>query len=187
MKKILLTGILFLGLGSNAQLTSGSIAPDFTLTDINGTSHNLYSYLNAGKTVFIDVSATWCGPCWAYHGTHNLQNLWVDHGPVGGTGVSSSTTDDVIVLFIEGDGTTDGAQLTGAAGSQGNWTSGISYPICNPVSAIIDQFDIDYNIAYFPTIYKICPNRQVFEVGTVSTSTLYNSVSNCIAFKSSSI
>ncbi len=179
MKKILLSGMLFLGLHSNAQLAAGSIAPDFTMTDINGISHNLYTYLNAGKTVFIDISATWCGPCWAYHNTGALEDLWINHGPAGGTNVSSSTTNDVMVLFIEGDGTTDLAQLNGAAGSQGDWVSGVSHPICNPETAAINQFETDYAITYFPTVYKICPNRQVYEVGTVSATSLYSSVSTC--------
>ena len=53
----------------NAQLATGSTAPDWTLTDILGTTHNLYTDLNAGKTVFIDVSATWCFrfQAWLYH------------------------------------------------------------------------------------------------------------------------
>ena len=41
-----------------AQLPDGSIAPDFTATDINGTTHNLQSYLDEGKSgcfIFRDV------------------------------------------------------------------------------------------------------------------------------------
>ena len=34
------------GTASFAQLPDGSIAPDFTATDINGVEHNLYSYLD---------------------------------------------------------------------------------------------------------------------------------------------
>ena len=30
------------------------MAPDFTLTDYYGTTHHLYSYLNAGKTVYLE-------------------------------------------------------------------------------------------------------------------------------------
>ena len=57
---------------SYAQLTDGAIAPDFSLYEINKTSGdmitdqtiNLYSMLNDYKTVFIDVSATTCSPCY---------------------------------------------------------------------------------------------------------------------------
>ena len=47
MKRILL--VTLIGLlsftYSSAQLADGSIAPDWTLTDHNGTAHNLYNYL----------------------------------------------------------------------------------------------------------------------------------------------
>ena len=39
------------------QLPDGSVAPDWTLTDLIGASHNLYSYLDNGYTVFFDFSA----------------------------------------------------------------------------------------------------------------------------------
>ena len=47
MKKTLLTLLVLAGISSantaNAQLPSGSIAPDWTLSDINGNSYNLYN------------------------------------------------------------------------------------------------------------------------------------------------
>ncbi len=59
MKKMLLSLLALVSFSTaNAQLPDGVIAPDFTLTDINGTPHNLYNYLAAGKRVYIDVSAT---------------------------------------------------------------------------------------------------------------------------------
>jgi peroxiredoxin len=62
-KMLLLFTLMCLFSLVRAQLPNGSIAPDFTATDINGQSHNLYSLLNQGYTVYLDVSATWCGPC----------------------------------------------------------------------------------------------------------------------------
>jgi len=167
---------------SKAQLPDGSIAPDWTLTDILGVSHHLYADLDAGKTVFIDVSATWCGPCWTYHNTGALEALWVAHGPIGGTNVSVSTTNDVMVYFIEGDGTTNTADLNGTGTStQGDWVTGTSHPIIDPATTAINAFNSSYNIGYFPTIYMICPNRVIKLVGQASASSLYTSKGTCPA------
>ncbi len=38
-----------------------SEAPDFTLTDLNGTTISLSDY--AGKVLFLNFWATWCAPC----------------------------------------------------------------------------------------------------------------------------
>ena len=56
MNRYLLITIIALLPFSNsyAQLPNGSVAPDFTLTDLNGTTHRLYDYLNDGYTVFVD-------------------------------------------------------------------------------------------------------------------------------------
>ena len=163
MKKILFSLTVALGLfGSvNAQLPDGTLCPDFTGTDINGNTHNLYSYLDAGYTVVIDVSATWCPPCWSYHQAGTLEDLWMNHGPAGGTGVSASTTDDVIVLWIEGDASTTLADLQGTtAGTQGDWITGTNFPIID--DAAIAQ---TLGIAYFPTLYTIYPDRYLEESG----------------------
>ena len=85
MKRILLitlVGILSFSY-SSAQLADGSIAPDWTLTDVDGTAHNLYSYLDGSYTIFLDFSAVWCGPCWSYHTSGALEDLYIHHGPAG--------------------------------------------------------------------------------------------------------
>ena len=163
MKKILFSLTVALGLfGSvNAQLPDGTFCPDFTGTDLNGNTHNLYSYLDAGYTVVIDVSATWCPPCWSFHQAGTLEDLWMNHGPAGGTGVSASTTDDVIVLWIEGDASTTIDDLQGTtAGTQGDWITGTNFPIIDDAS--IAQ---TLGIAYFPTLYTIYPDRYLEESG----------------------
>ena len=43
---------------ATAQLPNGSVAPDFTATDVNGNQHRLYDYLDQGYTVILDISAT---------------------------------------------------------------------------------------------------------------------------------
>ena len=52
----------------------------------------------------------------------------MNHGPAGMPNVSASTTDDVMVFFIEGDESSLAA-LQGGSGSQGDWITGTPYPI----------------------------------------------------------
>ena len=162
---------------SFAQLPNGSLAPDWTLTDLNGTTHNLYSYLDSGYTVFIDFSAVWCGPCWSYHTSGALEDLYMNHGPAGFPNVSLNTTNDVMVFFIEGDGSSV-AQLNGGSGSVGNWVSGTPYPIiCTDGTVNNAAVTSAYSIGYWPTIYRICPDRVLIESG--QSSNPYSFVGSC--------
>jgi PKD repeat protein/thiol-disulfide isomerase/thioredoxin len=153
-----------------AQLADGTIAPDFTLTDIDGTTHHLYDYLNAGKLVVLDFSATWCPPCWSYHNSGALEDLYDQYGPNG--------TNEVMVFMIEADVSTDMNDLNGNdPASMGDWISGTPYPIIDVQNSSIPNA---YSISYFPTIYTICPTDfTVYETGQVPTSTLYSWVQSC--------
>ena len=180
MKKILLIAIVALLSFNNAQaqLPDGSIAPNFILTDLDGTSHELYALLDQGYTVFLDFSAVWCGPCWSYHTGGTLEDLYENHGPSGYPNVSTSTTDDVMVFMIEGDGNTE-ANLGGTGGGTlGDWITGTLYPIiCTDGTVNNAQISSDYAIGYWPTIYMVCPDRLTTEVG--QSTTPYSSVSAC--------
>lgn len=153
---------------AEAQLADGSVAPNFTMVDINGNSHTLYDYLDAGKSVVMDVSATWCGPCWNYHNTHALKDTYDAYGPAG--------TNEMMVFYVEGDQSTTLADLQGTGGNtQGDWVTGTPYPIIDDDGTINNA----YAIGYFPTIYLICPNRIVKEVGQKTAAQIYAETGNC--------
>ena len=181
-KTLLLSSALAIATSLSAQMPDNSICPDFTGVDLNGTSHNLYDYLDQGYTVVVDVSAAWCGPCWNYHTAHTLRTLYDTHGP-------GTADDKVIVLMIEAEGQNTTAQLYGpqmlngtvATVTYGDWVTGITYPI-------IDDASIGnlLEIAYFPTIYKICPNRVITEIGQISASALWSSCQQCDKYEADS-
>ncbi len=168
MKKILLllSFCTILATAAKAQLPPGTIAPDFTVTDLDGNSYHLYDLLDQGKTVYLDFFATWCGPCWNYHNSHAFKNLWETYGPPG--------TDEAMVFSIEGDPSTNNNCLYGPSGcvggTQGDWVSGTPYPIVeDPAVRAM------YGVNYYPTIYVICPaDKKVYETGQLPMAGLWS-------------
>ena len=171
MKKLLLLAFFaWTATAVQAQLAPGSTAPNFTALDLNGRTWNLYDILESGRPVIMDVSATWCGPCWSYHNGGALETYYEQHGPEG-DGKS-------MVFYVEGDASTNLSCLYGPSGcvggTQGNWVNNTPYPM-------FDNADIanDYAIAYFPTVYLICPDKTVKEVGQLSATNLWTKASPC--------
>lgn len=59
---------------SRKNTITGTKCPDITLNDINGKQHHLSDYF--GTYIFIDIWATWCGPCCA---EIPFIEKWVEH------------------------------------------------------------------------------------------------------------
>jgi len=150
MRKLILFAFLAATFSVNAQI--GATAPDFTVTDMDGNTHNLYEILDQGIIAVVDVSATWCSPCWTLHESHALTDLHEQHGPGG--------SNSVRVLFYEGDAQTDDAAMGGTGNTQGDWLTGTPYPMINE-----SPLTLDLNIwapLGFPTVNVIRPSdRQI--------------------------
>ncbi len=141
----LLLSILALNVCS-AQVTLDE-APDFTVTDIHGETHNLFEQLDAGKYVMVDLFAYWCGPCCT--NAPNVKQTYEEYG---------CNTGDLYVIALEADGTTaqteDFENMCGAAEGA-------------PVASGLDGGGSDAVDAFgpsaFPTIILIAPDRTIIE------------------------
>lgn len=176
MKKLLTTFLVAvllilspkLNANSVMPLNDNAIAPDFTVTDLNGVSHTLYDYLDDGKMVILDFSATWCPPCWNYHQAHILKDIYTAYGPNG--------TDEIMVLFIEADPSTPVSALYGTGNTQGDWVTGTPYPIIDDGNGSLNSA---YQISFFPTLYGVCSDRKIYQVGQTSIAGWLDRLESC--------
>ena len=95
------------------------------------------------------------------------------------------------VLYVEGELTNHLAQLQGtnqspggyAGSTQGDWITGTPYPIVDLSSSTsgANSFlgSAGYQIAYFPSVYMICPDRTITLVGQSTTAQLYAAKASC--------
>jgi len=148
---------------SQSQSIFEGIISDITLTDIDGGEHQLYEALNSGKHVIIDVFATWCGPCWEYHQSGELQEAYALYGPNG--------TNELMVYSIEGDNTTGVDELWGTGSSLGNYVVNTPYPIIES-----EEFSFLHSITNYPTILYICPDKEATQIGHLSSDQIKSKI-----------
>lgn len=161
MRIALLIALSILTLGSSAQPDSATF-PDFTYTDIAGETHHLYGYLDAGKTVIVDVMATWCPLC--VNSIPGLEDVFETHGPGG--------DDTMRVLSFERDASTTN-EVTWAA------NNGVNSPIITGAETLISD---TWNITYQPRYFVICPDRSFqFHSGAINSNSaiLTDLAANC--------
>ena len=132
-------------------------APDFNVTDMDGNTHQLYAdILDQGLIAVVDVSATWCGPCWTLYTSDALEQLHEAYGPDG--------TNQLRVIFYEGDANTTDADVMGTGASTlGDWT-GHSYPMVNE-----SPLTLDLSIwapEGFPTVSVVRPSDREIVLDT---------------------
>ncbi len=149
----------------NAQAT------DFTLTDIDGTTHNLYTYLNEGKTVVLNFSTSDCGECWNFHETRNMNTANTLYGAGG--------TDEMVFLLLEIDSLSGLEELEGMGlNTAGNWLSETDFPIIDNAQDVAAE----YGISNVPTVIAVCADTttsDLYTAGYPSPQSMYIAHNAC--------
>lgn len=173
MKKILrgLSAVtaLTIASGANAQLPDYGYYPaGHVITDIDGVSHDVDAILDSGTPIIIDAFADWCGPCWSYHVGGTLESVYNTIGD-GGSG-------DVKIFGLEADPSVPESNIDNPGTGQGDWTLGgtVEYPLADD-----DMISGNINLAYYPTLVLVCPDRSTTEVGQVSAAEWAAAVAAC--------
>ena len=161
MKNFLLSSALAVcALSASAQLTNysvGQTAPDWTVTDVHGVSHNLYTLTGSGQYVLIDFFFTTCGPCQATAPT--ITEFYQKYGCNGG---------DVFVISID-NGDSDAEVLA--------YENTYPGPNSNPSASGNDgggnAVNSDYGPAAYPTVVLISPdnkflNTDIWPIGSIA-------------------
>lgn len=107
MKKIYLPLLFILFINSSyAQVNNyenGDTVNDFTVVDVYGNTHNLYSYTAAGKYVFIDFFYSDCGGCQNFISVFNefYDKYGCNEGEVVCLAINSGYDKDAAVIDFE--------------------------------------------------------------------------------------
>jgi len=160
MKKLYTTLLLsFTIVSLNAQ-TSLTTAVDFTVTDVHGETHNLFSILDEGKHVIVDFFYTTCGPCQASVPTMN--QAYTDYG---------CNTGEIFFLSID-NGDTDAQVL-----QYENQFGGL-FPSVSGIDGGGSLVVSNYGIGAYPTVILIAPDRSILEQDIFPVSNITTALPN---------
>ncbi len=139
------------------NIKAQQIAPDFTLTDVNGNTYSLYQELDKGKVVVLDFYITNCGTCQI--NSPILDSIWQQYGYGG---------DSVWVWGIETSGRNDSDII--------NFMQqyGVTFPCFSTLND--DVVIYVYHITYTPQYWVICPNR-TYKI--VAVNQIVDAISGC--------
>tara|TARA_R110000765_G_scaffold92857_1_gene175217 strand:- start:222 stop:866 length:645 start_codon:yes stop_codon:yes gene_type:complete len=144
MKKLLTLLLSVITLTLTAQ-TSLTTAVDFTVTDVHGETHNLFSILNDGKHVIVDFFFTTCPPC--IQSVPILNQSFLDYG---------CNTGEVFYISMDA-GDTDAQVL------QYELDYGGLLPSVSGIDGGGDAVNSAYGIGAYPTVVLIAPNHTILE------------------------
>ena len=148
-------------------------AQTWTADDMNGVSYDLANFTNSmsnTKAVVVDISAHWCGPCWSWHDSGIMDELYHDFGPNG--------TDEFMVFWLDGDAGSTVPILNGGGSSQGDWVTGTPYPLIGPNGQGASVAS-NYSFTGYPTLFLHCGTITAPEISRNEKWVFWDDVLNC--------
>lgn len=141
-KQIKMTNKLLLFLVLIQSVLFAQTAPNLIITDLDSNTHNLYTYLDEGKTVILDFFTVNCTSC--QDGAPHLDAFWDNYGPEG--------SDQLQVISIEVSNSSNQVVTDIAE----EW--GIENPVVN-----LSETPTAYSsfISGYPTYIVICPDKSM--------------------------
>ncbi|WP_304285478.1 T9SS type A sorting domain-containing protein [Porphyromonas endodontalis] len=139
---------------------------EYVAKDINGNDHDIDAILKSGKSIMIDISAVWCGPCWTLHQSGALERLYKKFGPEG--------SNQIEVFWVGGDSRSTVEKIHGkGSGTQGDWTKDSKgNPVPYPLFADPQMYPaLGIPVEGFPTLVLVGPGNKWVECrGEVQTN-----------------
>lgn len=147
-KNLLALSLALLVTFTSSSQVSITTAPDFTVTDTEGHSHNLYTILNSGKYVCVDFFFTTCPPCIST--VPFFKQSYTNFG---------CNTEDIFFISID-----NGDSNAEVIAFENDYVGGNSgYPTVSGDDGGGNAVNVAYNPAAYPTYILIAPNKQIIE------------------------